>query len=116
MGSITYNSTKDEVNKSQSLKGKTKLKVYQNVSNCYNETNYKNFRVEENPFSKNVERIGEIYLEVVLILNFLQTKPQVKNLNVNYYDLYYTVIKNRKNKRNVEKQHKVNVDKSDYNN
>ena len=24
-----------------------------------------------------------------------QTKPEIKNMNVNYYDLYYTVIKTR---------------------
>ena len=29
-------------------------------------------------------------------MKYLQTKPQVKNMNINYYDLYYTVIKNRK--------------------
>ena len=28
----------------------------------------------------------------------LQTKPQVKNMNNNYYDLYYTVSKNRDEK------------------
>ena len=28
-------------------------------------------------------------------MKILQTKPQVKNTNKNYYDLYYTVIKNR---------------------
>ena len=28
-------------------------------------------------------------------MKFLQTKPQVKNMNINYYDLYYTVSKSR---------------------
>ena len=28
-------------------------------------------------------------------MKILQTKPQVKNMIINYYDLYYTVIKNR---------------------
>ena len=28
-------------------------------------------------------------------MKFLQTKPQIKNMNIIYYDLYYTVIKNR---------------------
>ena len=32
----------------------------------------------------------------MLLMKFLQTKPPVKNMNINYYDLYYTVIKNRK--------------------
>ena len=31
-------------------------------------------------------------------MNFLQTKPQVKTMNNNYYDLYYTVVKNRDEK------------------
>ena len=29
-------------------------------------------------------------------MKILQTKPRVRNMNINYYDLYYTVIKNRK--------------------
>ena len=33
--------------------------------------------------------------KVLLLLKFLQTKPQIKNMNINYHDLYYTVIKNR---------------------
>ena len=28
-------------------------------------------------------------------MKFLQTKPQVKHMNINYYNLYYTVIKTR---------------------
>ena len=28
-------------------------------------------------------------------MKFSQTKPQLKNMNNNNYDLYYTVIKNR---------------------
>ena len=31
-------------------------------------------------------------------MKFLQTKPQVRNMNINYYDLYYTVIENRDDK------------------
>ena len=33
-----------------------------------------------------------------MLMKFLQTNPQVKNMNINYYDLYYTVIKNRNEK------------------
>ena len=32
---------------------------------------------------------------MLLLMMFFQTKPQVKNTNIKYYDLYYTVIKNR---------------------
>ena len=35
-------------------------------------------------------------------MKFLQTKPQVKNMNINYYDLYYTVVKNRDDKEIVD--------------
>ena len=28
-------------------------------------------------------------------MKLLQTKPQVKNMNINYHDLYYTVFKIR---------------------
>ena len=31
-------------------------------------------------------------------MKFLQTKPQVKNMNKKDYDLYYTVFKNRDEK------------------
>ena len=34
-------------------------------------------------------------------MKYLQTKPQVKNMNINYYDLYYTVIENRNEKEIV---------------
>ena len=34
-------------------------------------------------------------------MQFLQTKPQVRNMNINYYDLYYTVIKTRDEKEIV---------------
>ena len=46
-------------------------------------------------------------------MKFLQTKPQVKNNNFNYYDLYYTVIKNRKEKDNETVDNK---NENDYNN
>ena len=29
-----------------------------------------------------------------MLMKFLHTKPQVNIMNINYYDLYYTVIKN----------------------
>ena len=35
-------------------------------------------------------------------MKFLQTKPQVKNMNINYYDLFYTVIESRDEKDNNE--------------
>ena len=83
------------INKLQSLKGKTKLKFYKNVSSYYDEMNIRNFQFQQDPFAKNSQVISKIYHEVLLLMKFLQTKPQVKNMNFEYYDLYYTVIKNR---------------------
>ena len=96
MVNTTYNSTEDMINKLQNLKGKTKLKFYKNISNYYDEMKYKNFQTqEEDPFAKNAQGISKIYPEVILLMIFSQNKPQGKNMNINYYDLYYTVIKTR---------------------
>ena len=38
-------------------------------------------------------------------MKFLQTKPQVRNMNNNYYDLYFTGIKNRDDKEIVDKSY-----------
>ena len=60
-----------------------------------------NFQFEEDLFSRNAPGVGKIYHEVLLLMKFLQTKPQVKNMKINYHDLYYTVIQNRDNKEIV---------------
>ena len=97
-----YNSTEDEINKLQELNGKTKLKIYKNMSNFYDNMN---FRFEEDPFAKNAQGINKIYHEVLLLMKFLQTQPQVKFMNNNYYDFYYTVIKNKGEKEIVDNQY-----------
>ena len=51
--------------------------------------------MDEDPFAKIAQGIVKIYHEVLFLMKFLQTKSQVKNMNITYYDLYYTVIKNR---------------------
>ena len=112
MVNTTYNSSKDTINKIQSLKGKTKIKCYKNISIYYDEMKNVIFQTQEDPFSKNAQGISKIYHEVLLLMKFLQTKPQVKNMNINYYDLYYTVIKNRKEKEVVDDDGYEN----DYNN
>ena len=48
----------------------------------------KNFQIEEELFTKNPQDIVFILHEALLLLNFLQPKPQVENTNKNYYDLY----------------------------
>ena len=92
MAITNYNSTEEMINKLQELKGKTKLKFYKNKSNYYNNMD---IRMDEDPFAEKAQGISKIYHEVLLLLKFPQTKPPVRNMNNNYYDLYYTVIKNR---------------------
>ena len=46
-----------------------------------------NFQFQEDLFVKNEESIGKIYQEVLLLISFLLIKPQVKNMNIKYYNL-----------------------------
>ena len=88
--------------KLQTLKGKTKLKFYQNIKNLYDKMIYRRqngkFHIEEDVFSKGAQGISKIYHEFILLMKFSQTKPQVKTMNKNYHDFYYTVIKNKNDK------------------
>ena len=99
MVNTTYNSTEDMINKLQELKGKTKLKIFKNKSNYFDNMNIKTDGV---PFAKNAQSISKIYHEILLLIKFLQIKPQVKSLNIKYYDLFYSVIKNRDENDNVD--------------
>ena len=51
--------------------------------------------MDEDPFCKYAQDIGKICHGVLLLIKVLQTKPQIEKKNNNYYDLYYTEIKNR---------------------
>ena len=104
MINTNYNTTEDMNKKLLSLKGKTKLKFYINLSIYYDEMNIGNVKFEEDPFSKNAQGISKIYLEVILLMKFLQTKPKAKSRINIYYDLYYTVIKNRNENEVVNDQ------------
>ena len=77
MAKTTYKSTEGLIKKLQRLKGKTKLKLYQNKINYYDEKNNKRqintLQFEENPFGKNVQGIGKINHEVLLLKNFSET-------------------------------------------
>ena len=95
MVDTTYNSTEVLINKLQQLKGKTKLKFFKNISNYYTEMKIENFQSQQAPFSKNAQGISKIYHEVLLLMKFLQTKLQVKNMNRIYNDSHYTVIRIR---------------------
>ena len=105
MVNTNYNSSEEMINKLQELKGRIKLKFYKNVSNYYIEMKNKNFQTQQDPFAKNAQGISKIYHEVLLLMKFLQTKSQVKNMNINYYDLYYTVIKVRDENRDIDNQY-----------
>ena len=72
----------------------------------------RNFQTQEDPYSRNAQGISRIYYEVLLLMKFLQTKPQVKNMNINYYDLYYTVIKTRDENKDIDIQ--FENDENDY--
>ena len=45
---------------------------------------HKNVQTREDLLSKSSKGISKIYHEVLLLQKFLQTKPQVKNMNINY--------------------------------
>ena len=53
-----------------------------------------NIKRDENPFARNAEGISKIYHELFWLKKFSQNKPQVKRMDLSYYELYYTVIKN----------------------
>ena len=113
MVNTKYTSIEDMINKLQSLKGKSKLKFYKNISNYYVEMKNKNFQTNnQDPFAKNAQGISKIYHEVLLLMKFLQTKEPVKNMNINYYDLYYTVIKTRDENKDIDIQYEN--DENDY--
>ena len=84
----------------QQLKRRIKLKFYKNLSEYYKEMKNKIFQS------------NKIYHEVLLLMEFLQTKPDVKNMNINYTDLYYTVIKTRYENRKIDNQYEN--DSHDY--
>ena len=78
---------------------------YENISIYYAKMNIK---MDEDPFARNAQGMSKIHHEVLLLLTFLQTMPQVKNMNIKFYDLYYFVIKNRDDKEMVNKRNENN--------
>ena len=63
--------------------------------------------MDEDTFAKNAQGIGKKYHEVLMLIKLLQTKPYVKNMEINYYDLYYTLFRNRNEKETVANQHEI---------
>ena len=108
MAKTKYNSTEDLIDK---LK---QLKFYKNIIHYYNEMKH-NFQThQQDTFAKSAQGISKIYHEVLLLMKFLQTKPQVGNNNIKYYDLYYTVIRIRDEDKDIDNQYED--DDNDYNN
>ena len=97
-----YNSTEDMISKLQEIKGKTKLYFYENTSNYYDNMN---ISFDEDLFAKNAQGISKKYHKVLMLMNFLQTKRQDENMIINYFDLDYTVTKNRDEKQIVDNQY-----------
>ena len=73
---------------------------------------YKNSQSEHKTFSKNAQGFIKIYDEVLLLLKFFQTKPSIKKMNINFYDLYYTV--NRIRDENKDKVNQYEDDDNGY--
>ena len=97
------------INELQQLKGKTKLKFFKNKGNYYDNMN---IRFDEDAFARNAQGISKTYHKVLKLMKFLQTKPQVKNMNINFYDLFYTVIKTRDGNDNIDNE--FENDDNDY--
>ena len=102
MVNTKYNISQDMIDKLQQLKGKTRLKFYKNISNYYDTMN---ITFDEDPFAKNAQGISKIFHEVLRLMKFLQTKRKVKNMDNIYYDLHYTVIKNRNENKDIDNQY-----------
>ena len=61
--------------------------------------------MDEDPFRENTQGITKNFHQVLFLMKFPQTKPTVKNMNIIYCDLYYTVIKNRDEKGILDNQY-----------
>ena len=80
MVNTTDYSTEDMINKLQELKGKIKINFYKNISKYYDNMN---IRMNEDLFAKNAQGITKIYHEILLLMKFLQTEPEIKRMNIN---------------------------------
>ena len=105
MTNTTWSSTEDLTNELQNLKRKTNLNFFKIISNYFNDMKYKKFQSEHNHFSKKAQGIAKIYYEVIFKMKLLQTKPQVENMNINYYDLFYTVIRIRFENKDIDNEY-----------
>ena len=65
----------------------------------------KNFPTQQDPFARNAQDKSKIFHEILLSMKRLQTKPEIKNLNIKYHDLYYTVFKFRDQNKDIDNQY-----------
>ena len=89
----------------QELKGKTKSKIHQYISKNYAEMHCRLqncILFDEDHCAKNAQSIATIFHEVFLFMKFLQTKPQVKSMNINCYALFCTFNKNSTEGEKIE--------------
>ena len=96
MVNTKYKTTEGLIIKLQNSNRETKVKFRQNKSDNFDQMNFMRqsitFRFEEDIFSKFAPGIAFIKHEPLFLLNFLQSKLQDKSNNINYFDLYYTII------------------------
>ena len=109
MVNTKYNTTRDMIMKLKCLNDESKLIFCQNSRNFYDEMNYRTqsgyFQFKEDYFDENAQGSAKIMDEVFLLLMiYLQTTLQVKSLNLNFYGLFYTLIKKR-GEREEEKKY-----------
>ena len=70
-----FNTIDDTINNLQTLKVRTKVKFLPEINDYHDQMNY---MFEEDLFASSAQGIAMIMPEVLFLLNFLQTKPQVK--------------------------------------
>ena len=75
---------------------------------------HENFQTQQYLLATNAQGFSKNCHEVLLLMISLQTKPQVKNMNIIYYDVYYTVIKARDDKEFIDD--KIENIEDDYTN
>ena len=58
-------------------------------------------------FARNKKGIMLIMLEALMLIKFFQTKPYLKNENIDYFDIYYVIILNKLEKEKNETSFKL---------
>ena len=67
---------------------------------------HKSFQTQEDPFAKTALGISKNYPEVFLLVKFLQTKPQVKNMNIIF--MIYIILLLKIEKKKIMKKSEKN--------